>query len=510
MEFCDNMVQFNIFEAMKRPTKNHSVFVYFECTCEGGMEYPICAKVAEVAPSEPPLPSTMQPPALEPKPLLEHLKYAYLEDDQKASSHYSQQPPISARGEHKKAIGWTLADLPRINLSICVHRILLEEEARPMRRLNPTILDVIKKEVMKLHAVSPILVVPTKPRMTVVKNQNDELLPTIIQNSWQVCIDYRKLNQATRKDHFPLPFIDQVLERWQGTCRFILHHKTTFTYSFGTFSYTRMPFNLCNALRTFQRCMISIFFELLENCMKLLMDDFTVYGHSFNACLESLSKVLDRCIETNLVLNFEKFHFIITKGIVLRHLVSNRGIGDDKDKIDIIAFLSHLTSVREAVEFFFDQPCIEAFQELKKRDIPPLPSFKHQTGSFLFELMCDASNLALRAKLLAFDFALDKFCSSLLDSKIVVFSDHAALNFLLKKPNHMQLDGINPWFANIVNYLVASILSHEESRSYKDKIKCDAKYYVWVDPYLWKFCSGQVIRMCIPNHKISNFVILHQ
>ncbi|RDX97543.1 Retrovirus-related Pol polyprotein, partial [Mucuna pruriens] len=93
------------------------------------------------------------------------------------------------------------------------------------RRLNTTILDVDKKEVMKLLAagiiypildnqwVSPVQVVPKKSKMTVIKNQNDELLLTRIQHYWRVCIDYRKLNQATRKDHFPLPFIDQVLER---------------------------------------------------------------------------------------------------------------------------------------------------------------------------------------------------------------------------------------------------------------------------------------------------------
>ncbi|RDY13979.1 Retrovirus-related Pol polyprotein, partial [Mucuna pruriens] len=108
----------------------------------------------------------------------------------------------------------------------------MEEEVKPIRqqqkRLNPTILDVVKKEVTKLLAasiiypisdsqwVSPVQVVPKKSGMIVIKNQQDELVPTRIQNSWRVYIDYRRLNQETRKDHFPFPFIDQVLEKLSG------------------------------------------------------------------------------------------------------------------------------------------------------------------------------------------------------------------------------------------------------------------------------------------------------
>ncbi|RDY00169.1 hypothetical protein CR513_16691, partial [Mucuna pruriens] len=119
--------------------------------------------------------------------------------------------------------------------------------------LNPIILDVIKKEVIKLPTigitypisnsqwVSPLQIVPKKSRMIMVKNQNDELVPTRIQNSWRVCIDYRKLNQATCKDHFPLPFINQVLERLTGYMQIHIalvdEHKTTFTCPFGTISY---------------------------------------------------------------------------------------------------------------------------------------------------------------------------------------------------------------------------------------------------------------------------------
>ncbi|RDY08107.1 Retrovirus-related Pol polyprotein, partial [Mucuna pruriens] len=99
-----------------------------------------------------------------------------------------------------------------------------------------------------------------------------------------------------------------------------------------------------NAPSTFQRCMTSIFSDLLQDCMEVFMDDFTVYADSFDACLENLSKALTRCIDTNLVLNFEKCHFMVTKGIVLGHLVSSKGIEVDKLKIDIITYLPNPAS----------------------------------------------------------------------------------------------------------------------------------------------------------------------
>nr|KYP65457.1 Transposon Ty3-G Gag-Pol polyprotein [Cajanus cajan] len=201
-------------------------------------------------------------------------------------------------------------------------------------------LDVVKKEVTKFlqvgiiypisdsQWVSPVqVVVPKKTSLTVVKNERDELIPTRVQNSWRVCIDFQRLNQATRKDHFPLPFIDQMLEHLAGKSHYYFldgfssycqihiafedQEKTTFTCPFGTFTYRRMPFCLCNAPSTFQQCMLSIFSDFLENSIEVFMDDFTVYGSSFDTCFDSLDKVLNRCIETNLVLNFEKCHFMV-------------------------------------------------------------------------------------------------------------------------------------------------------------------------------------------------------
>ena len=150
---------------------------------------------------------------------------------------------------------------------------------------------------------------------------------------WRVCIDYRKLNDATRKDHFLLPFIDQMIEKLSGHEYYCFldgysgynqipvapedQENTTFTCPYGTFAYRRMPFGLCNALTTFQRCMMSIFSDMVEDFIEIFMDNFSVFGSSFDICLINLSKVLQRCEETNLILNWEKCHFMVRECIVL-------------------------------------------------------------------------------------------------------------------------------------------------------------------------------------------------
>nr|GEY06407.1 reverse transcriptase domain-containing protein [Tanacetum cinerariifolium] len=172
--------------------------------------------------------------------------------------------------------------------------------------VNPQIHDVIKKEVEKLLNagliypisdnpwVSPIHCVPKKGGMTVVTNDENELIPTRLVTGWRVCIDYRKLNEATRKDHFPLPFMDQMLERLAGNEYYCFldgfsgyfqipidpkdQEKTTFTCPYGTFAYKRMPFGLCNKPGTFQRCMMETFHDMIEKTMEVFMDDFSVFG----------------------------------------------------------------------------------------------------------------------------------------------------------------------------------------------------------------------------------------
>nr|GEU97856.1 reverse transcriptase domain-containing protein [Tanacetum cinerariifolium] len=124
--------------------------------------------------------------------------------------------------------------------------------------------------------------------------------------------------------------------------------KTTFTYPCETFAYRRMPFGLCNAPGTFQRCMMAIFHDMIEKTMEVFMDDFSVFRNSFGTCLSHLEKMFKRCEDTNLCLNWEKSHFMVKEGIVLGHKISKNGIEVDKAKVDVIAKLPHPTTVKGA------------------------------------------------------------------------------------------------------------------------------------------------------------------
>nr|GEZ28352.1 reverse transcriptase domain-containing protein [Tanacetum cinerariifolium] len=254
----------------------------------------------------------------------------------------------------------------------------MEEDFEPavqhQRRLNPKIYDVIIQEVIKLLEtgliypisdspwVSPVHCVPKKGAFTVVENEDNDLIPTRLVTGWRVCIDYRKLNEATRKDHFPLPFMDQMLERLAGNQYYCFldgffgyfqspidpkdQEKTTFTCPYRTFAYRHMPFGLCNAPGMFQRCMIAIFHDMIEKTMEVFMDDFFVFENSFQSCLSYLERMLKRCEDTNLCLNWEKSHFMVKEGIVLGHKISNQGIEVDKAKVDVITKLPHPTTFK--------------------------------------------------------------------------------------------------------------------------------------------------------------------
>ncbi|GKB13148.1 retrovirus-related pol polyprotein from transposon 17.6 [Tanacetum coccineum] len=131
----------------------------------------------------------------------------------------------------------------------------------------------------------------------------------------------------------------------------VSYKKWTFTCPYGTFAYKQMPFGLCNAPATFQRCMTAIFYELIEDSMEVFIDDFSVFGSSFDHCLKNLEKMLKRCKETNLVLNWEKCHFMVKEGIILGHKVSGSGIEVDKAKIKAISKLPYPTNVKAIRSF---------------------------------------------------------------------------------------------------------------------------------------------------------------
>ncbi|GKA58898.1 reverse transcriptase domain-containing protein [Tanacetum coccineum] len=279
-------------------------------------------------------------------------------------------------------------------------------------RVNPKIHEVIKKEVVKLLDagliypisdspwVSPVDYVPKKGGMTVVTNEDNELIPTRLVIGWRVCIDYRKLNDATRKDHSPLPFMDQMLERLAGNEYYCF-------------------------LDGFFGCMMAIFHDMIEETMEVFMDDFSVFVDSFSSCLSHLDKMPKRCEDTNLVLNWEKCHFMVKEGIVLGHKISKSKIEVDRAKVDVIAKLPPPTSVKgirsllghagfysrfikdfskiarlmthllkKETPFIFSTKCREAFETLKKK-LTEAPILVAPDWDLPFEIMCDASNFAV-------------------------------------------------------------------------------------------------------------------
>ncbi|GJR06194.1 putative nucleotidyltransferase, ribonuclease H [Tanacetum coccineum] len=269
-------------------------------------------------------PSLEVPPTLKLKPLPANLRYAFLGLNNTlpiiVSSDLSgsqEEALLKVLSKYKAAVGWTIADLKGISPSLCMHRIVTDPDVKPsrdtQRRLNPNMKEVVKKEVLKwLDAgiiypisdskwVSPMQTAPKKVGITIVETESGEKLTTRLVTGWRVCIDYRKLNNATSKDHFPLPFIDQIVEKlsgqkfycsldgYSGYNQIPIHPddqaKTTFTCPYGTFAFLRMSFGLCNAPATFQRCMMSIFSDMVGESIEIFMDDFSIFGQSFESCL---------------------------------------------------------------------------------------------------------------------------------------------------------------------------------------------------------------------------------
>ncbi|KAK1666167.1 hypothetical protein QYE76_054326 [Lolium multiflorum] len=423
-------------------------------------------------------PPPKEDPVFDLKPLPDNLKYAHIDDKKiypviisSKLSEIEEERLLEILKKHRGAIGYTLDDLKGISPSICQHAINMEEDAKPVvehqRRLIPKMKEVVRNEVLKLleagiiypiadsRWVSPVHCVPKKGGMTVVPNDNDELIPQRIVVGYRMCIDFRKVNKVTKKDHYPLPFIDQMLER----------------------------------------CMSAIFHGFCESIVEVFMDDFSVYGNSFDNCLRNLDKVLQRCEETNLVLNWEKCHFMVNEGIVLGHKISERGIEVDRAKVEAIekmpyprdvkgirSVLGHagfyrrfikdfskiskpLTNLlQKDVPFVFDDDCKEAFETLKKA-LTTAPVVEPPDWNLPFEIMCDASDFAVGAvlgqrvdkklnvihyasktldaaqrnyattekELLAVVFACDKFRPYIVDSKVTIHTDHAAIRYLMTK-----------------------------------------------------------------------------
>nr|GEX23453.1 reverse transcriptase domain-containing protein [Tanacetum cinerariifolium] len=355
-----------------------------------------------------------EPPEVELKDLPPHLEYAFLKGDNKLPVIIAKElrkeeksALIKVLKSHKRAIAWKLSDIQGINPEFCTHKILMEEDYKPavqhQRRVNPKIHDVIKKEVEKLldagliYPISdspwviPVHCVPKKGSFTVVANVENELIPTRLVTGWRVCIDYQKLNEATRKDHFPLPFMDQMLERLAGNEYYCF-------------------------LDGFFGCMLAIFHDMVEKTMEVFMDDFSVFGNSFENYLSCLDKMLQRCEDTKICLNWEKSHFMVKEGIVLRHKISKHGIEVDKAKIDVIAKLPHPTTVKGAV-----------LGQRHEKHFRPI----HYASKTLTD--AESNYTTTKKEMLAVVYAFEKIQSNLIMNKCIVHTDHSALKYLFAK-----------------------------------------------------------------------------
>ncbi|GKC52112.1 reverse transcriptase domain-containing protein [Tanacetum coccineum] len=288
--------------------------------------------------------SVNEPSELELKDLPSHLEYAFLEGTDKLPviivknlKDEEKERLIKVLKSHKQAIAWKISDIKGIDPQFCTHKILMEDDfklaVQHQRRVNLKIHEVIKKEVVKLLDarliypisdslwVSPVHCVPKKGGMTIVTNENNELISTRFSGYFQIPIDPQ----------------DQ--------------EKTTFSYPYETFAYRRMHFGLCNAPGTFQRCMMAIFYDMIEETIEVFMDDFSVFGDSFSSCLSHLDKMLKSCEDTNLVLNWEKCHFMVKEGIVIGNKILKSRIEVDRAKVDVIAKLPPPTSVKGIQSF---------------------------------------------------------------------------------------------------------------------------------------------------------------
>ncbi|GKB30397.1 reverse transcriptase domain-containing protein [Tanacetum coccineum] len=426
--------------------------------------------------------SIEEPPDLELKDLPPHLEYAFLEGT-------SKLPVIIAKNLREEKKDQLI-------------KILIEDDFKPVvqhqRRVHPKIHEVIKAEVIKLLDagliypisdspwVSHVHVVPKKGGMTVVTNDNNELIPTRLVTGWRVCIDYQKLNDVTRKDHFPLPFMDQMLERLSrnefycfldGFSRYFQIHidpqdqvKTTFTCPYGTFAYRMMPFGLCNAPGTFQRCMVAIFHDLIEKPMEIFMDD-----DSFSSCLSHLDMMLKRCEDTNLVLKWEKCHFMVKEVIVLGHKISKNGIEVDRAKVDVIAKLPPLTTVKGI------QKCMESFEFLKKK-LTEAPILVAPDWDLPFEIMCDASDFATGA-------VLGQQKNKYFQPIHYVRAENLAADHLSRLEN--------PHKGDLVEIEMNDNFSHESLNMIALNDGNKPPWFADDNPYLFRICVDQIIRRCV-------------
>nr|GEV54907.1 reverse transcriptase domain-containing protein [Tanacetum cinerariifolium] len=294
--------------------------------------------------------------------------------------------------------------------------------------------------------------------------------------------------------------------------------KTTFTCPYETFAYCRMPFGLCNAPGTFQRCMMAIFHDMIEKTMEVFMDDFSVFRNSFSTSLSHLEKMLKWCEDTNLCLNWEKSHFMVKEGIVLGHKISKNGTEFDKAKVDVIAKLPYPTTVKEkemlAVVYAFEK--FRSYLIMNKSIVYT----DHSAHKYLF------AKKDSKARLLRWVLLHQEFKFKVIDTKRAenLAADHLSRlenphqnvldpkeineSFPLKILNMVSFRGNSstPWFADFANYHAGNFVVKGMSSQQKNKFFKDVKHYFWDDPFLFKICTDQVIRRCVHGQEAIDII----
>ncbi|RVW21547.1 Retrovirus-related Pol polyprotein from transposon opus [Vitis vinifera] len=360
----------------------------------------------------------------------------------------------------KKAIGWQISDLKGISPLVCTHHILhggrcKTSEAAPEELVG-----------------EPTQVVPKKSGITVIQNEKGEEVSTRPTSGWRVCIDYRRLNSVTRKDHFPLPFMDQVLERVSGH-----------------------PF-YCFWMVTRGECPL-VYVMLLQ-----------------------LSKDCSpRCIEKDLVLNWEKCHFMVQQGIVLGHIISKNGIEVDKAKVELIVKLPPPTNVKGIRQFLghagFYRRFIKDFSKISK----PLCELLVKDAKFVWDEKLLANQARCQGKIDKMDPFAQEFNLQIRDKKGVenVVADHLSrlviahdshglpINDDFPEESLMSIE-VAPWYSHIANYLVTGEVPSEWSAQDKRHFFAKIHAYYWEEPFLFKYCADQIIRKCVPEQEQSGIL----
>ncbi|GJS92158.1 reverse transcriptase domain-containing protein [Tanacetum coccineum] len=347
-----------------------------------------------------------EPPEVKLKDLPPHLEYAFLEGSDKLPVIIAKDLSVEEKAalimvlkSHKRAIAWKLSHIKGINPEFCTHKILMEEDYKPavqhQIRVNPKIHDVIKKEVEKLldvgliypisdsSWVSPIHCVPKKGGFTVVENDENELIPTRLVTGWHVCINYRKLNEAIHKDHFPLPFMDQMFERLAGN--------EYYCFLDGFSGYFQIPIDPHDQEKTIRNVLLPSHAFWLMQCT----------GH----------------------VPKEKSHFMVKEGIVLGHKISKNGIEVDKAKVDVIAKDLPFELMCDASDFAIGA----VLGQRHKKHFRPI----HYASKTMNE--AESHYTTTEKEMLAVVYAFEKFWSYLLLNKSIVYTDHPALKYLFAK-----------------------------------------------------------------------------